>query len=38
MHAHHLVGYAAAPHLATIASNGAWLCDDCHREVHSPLP
>jgi len=35
MHAHHLKGFATHPELRLDPSNGAWLCEDCHRAVHS---
>ena len=35
MCAHHLVSYALHPELATDVSNGAWICDDCHRGCHA---
>lgn len=35
MHAHHVKGFASHPELRLDVTNGAWLCDDCHREAHA---
>jgi 5-methylcytosine-specific restriction endonuclease McrA len=35
MHAHHIKPFAEFPELRLDPENGAWLCSDCHREVHA---
>lgn len=35
MHAHHIKPIATHPELMFDTSNGAYLCDDCHREAHA---
>ena len=32
---HHIKSYAKNPALAVDPGNGAWLCDDCHKECHA---
>jgi hypothetical protein len=35
MYAHHIESFATNPERRLDPDNGAWLCGDCHREVHA---